>query len=85
MSAQTNPRIIPLTQPTDIVSPEQIHIVIREPPQRPPPVVNRIARQAAYYTVAALIEPQEPRYSAVCVILSLCAAFGTGMMLKKCY
>ena len=85
MGTQTNPRIIPLTQPTDIVSPEQIHIVIRDSPPRPPPLANRIARQAAYYTVAALIEPQEPRYSAICVFLSLCAAFGTGMILTKCY
>jgi hypothetical protein len=84
MGTQTNPRIIPLTQPTDIVSPEQIHIVIQEPQQRPPPIVNRIARQAAYYTVAALIEPQEPRYSAVCVIFSLFAAFGAGLMMRKC-
>lgn len=77
---QNNPRVLPLTQVNqDVVSPEQIHIQIEEPP-----LVNRVVRKTLYYTVGAVIEPQEPRYSGVCVFFSLLVMFFGGMMIKRC-
>jgi hypothetical protein len=75
---QTNPRVLPLAQ-DDVVSPEQIHIQIEEPP-----ILHRIVRKSLYYTVGALAEPQEPRYSGLCVCISLITIFIAGMMFKKC-
>jgi hypothetical protein len=75
-----NPRVGVINTNQGPLHLDQIQIEIVEPP----PLANRIARQAAYYTVGAIIEPQEPRYSAICVFVSLFAVFGAGMIMRKC-
>lgn len=67
----------------EITDPEQIQIQIITPPV--PPLVSRVTRKAIYFTVGAIIEPQEPRYSAICVLISLAFAFACGMLVKKCF
>lgn len=74
----SNPRVLPLNN-QDVVSPEQIHIQIEEPP-----IVNRVVRKTLYYTVGAVLEPQEPRYSSLCVAISLGIMFMVGALFRKC-
>jgi hypothetical protein len=61
------------------VSPEEVFIEIKEPT-----LPKRIIKKTLYYTVGAVVEPQEPRYSAICFLLSICGAFAGGMLIKKC-
>ena len=77
-----NPRVVPYIEPTDIVNPEEVQIQIIE--SESPPFLNRIVRKTLFYTVGAVIEPQEPRYSAVCLVFSLAFAFAGGILIKKC-
>ncbi len=75
MQPNTNPRIA-----QEPVSVDQIDVQVVEPP----PILQRIARQTAYYTVGAVLEPQEPRYSSLCVCLSLLLVGVFSLMLKRC-
>lgn len=62
-----------------VTTPEEVFIEIKEPP-----LSTRVIKRTLFYTVGAVMEPQEPRYSAICVFLSLCATFVGGMLMKKC-
>jgi hypothetical protein len=83
MSLTNNPRVVPYIDPINTVNPEEIQIQIIEP--EPPPLLNRLVRKTLYYTVGAVIEPQEPRYSAICVLFSLALAFAGGILVKRCF
>ena len=63
-----------------VTSPEEVFIQIKEPS-----LPKRIVKKTLYYTVGAIVEPQEPRYSAICFLISMCGAFAGGMLLKKCF
>ena len=80
---QSNPRVAP-TLVDEPVSIEEIDVQVVEPTTPAPPIIRRIARQTAYYTVNAVLEPQEPRYSALCVLLSLLFVGGFLLMVKRC-
>ncbi len=66
---------------TAVVAPEDVSIEMVERPS----YTKQIVRRTLYYTVGAIVEPQEPRYSLVCVFFTFCLAFAGGVLVKKCY
>ena len=65
---------------TAVVAPEDIEVEIVQRPS----YTKRIIRKTLFYTVGAIAEPQEQRYSIICVFFSLIAVFIGGMLFKTC-